>query len=57
MTSDDGKEWTELFAETENVFFMKEEDVKLIFKFDKANQVIGFNLLIEGIELPGDKIK
>ena len=57
LTSDDGKEWTELFAETENVFFMKEEDVKLIFKFDEANQVIGFNLLVEGIELSGDKIK
>jgi CubicO group peptidase (beta-lactamase class C family) len=57
LTSDDRKEWTELFAETENRFFMKEENAKIIFKFDQANQVTGFNLLIEGIELPGEKIK
>ena len=57
VMSDDDKDWTQMFAESDKLFFLKEDDLKIEFIFDDNGVVAGFNLLVQGIKIPGEKIK
>jgi hypothetical protein len=56
-SSDNQKEWEEMFAETDTRFFFPGEEVRITFLMNEIGQVIGFILAVEGIELPGNKVK
>jgi CubicO group peptidase (beta-lactamase class C family) len=56
--SDNDKKWLKLYAESEEKFFVKENDFRFQFIFNEAGNVIGYELLAaEDIKLSGDKIK
>jgi CubicO group peptidase (beta-lactamase class C family) len=57
VMSDDDKDWTQMYPESEYRFFIKDDDLKFDFIVDQEGKVTGFNLLIQGIEIPGEKIK
>jgi CubicO group peptidase (beta-lactamase class C family) len=56
-SSDDKETWIEMYAESESKFFMKGEDARLTFIENDDREVTGFTLYIEGIKLPGEKVK
>jgi CubicO group peptidase (beta-lactamase class C family) len=57
LMSEDKKDWTEMFPESESLFFIKGEEFKIEFKFNEEKRVNGFNLLVQGIKIAGEKIK
>lgn len=46
-----------MYAESETRFFMKDEDLRFTFIENDDGEVTGFTLHVEGIELPGEKVK
>lgn len=55
--SDDHETWEDMYAESESKFFMKSEDVRFTFIENENGDVTGFILHVEGIEIPGEKVK
>jgi CubicO group peptidase (beta-lactamase class C family) len=55
--SDDEVEWTPLLAQTETRFFLAEEDYRFVFVKNEAGKVTHINIVIDGIEIPGEKVK
>jgi hypothetical protein len=56
LMSDDQVEWAPLMALSENRFFLEEEEFRLVFVKDAAGNVTGFNLELEGVSIPAEKI-
>ncbi|MFC2083748.1 serine hydrolase [Bacteroidota bacterium] len=56
-TSDDNDTWIEMYAESESKFFIKGENARFTFIKNDDEVVTGFILNLEGLELPGDKVK
>lgn len=56
-SSDENETWIEIYAESESKFFMKGEDARYTFIENDDREVTGFTLYIEGIKLPGEKVK
>ena len=57
IVSDDGVKWLPLSAESQDKFFIKGRDYKFQFEIDDTGTVTGYKLLIEDVEVPGEKIK
>lgn len=55
--SDDQEIWVEMYAESESGFFTKIDDARFTFVESENGDVTGFILHIEGIEIPGEKVK
>ncbi|NOZ74951.1 MAG: serine hydrolase [FCB group bacterium] len=53
--SDDNQTWVRMNAESETQFFIESEDVQFTFVANDSDQVTGFILHTEGIEIPGEK--
>ncbi len=44
-----------MYAETKSLFFMENEDAKILFIMDSENKTVGFKLLVQGMEIEGTK--
>jgi len=57
IISDDGERWLPLSAEAQDKFFVKGREYEFQFLIDETGIVTGYKLLIEDVEIPGEKIK
>ena len=55
--SEDNLEWTSLSALSLNHFIIEDEGIEFIFHSDQTDQITGFDLLVEGLNISGTKIK
>jgi CubicO group peptidase (beta-lactamase class C family) len=58
-SSTDGQQWDQVYAESETRFFGKGDDTRVEFVKDaeRAGQVTGLNLEMQGLVLPAKKVK
>ena len=57
LISDDRIEWAPLLPETPTRFFVEDEDYKFVFVASNGGKVTRMNIDVQGIEIPGKKIK
>lgn len=54
--SRDELEWTPLHAEAEDRFFVEGDDYRVVFIRDDAGNTVRFEILVEGITIPAERI-
>ena len=57
LISDDQIEWAPLLPETPTRFFVEEEDYGFVFVANNGGKVTHMNIDVQGIEVPGKKVK
>jgi hypothetical protein len=50
-------EWAPLLPETPTTFYLEDEDYKYVFAANNGGKVTHMNIDVQGIEIPGKKIK